>query len=71
MVAMSDPRTRMKEAIRQLGGNEATATLLGVSKSAVAHWDKVPARHVLRMSALTEIEPREFRPDLWHGEHLA
>lgn len=38
---------------------------LGISTQAISQWERVPAEHVLTVARLTEMSPRELRPDLY------
>jgi len=44
---------------------------LGIGASAVTQWEKVPAKHVGKIGALTGMKPHELRSDLFPGEQVA
>jgi DNA-binding transcriptional regulator YdaS (Cro superfamily) len=52
-------------AIKTAGGPSRLADALGISQPAVSQWDRVPARQVGKVSALTGIPPHVLRPDLF------
>lgn len=52
-------------AIKQIGSASALARRLGITKSAVCQWERVPAERVGRVSELTGIPPYVLRPDLF------
>ena len=43
------------------------AAELGVTRGAVAQWDKVPAERVPEVSVITGLPRHELRPDLWEA----
>jgi DNA-binding transcriptional regulator YdaS (Cro superfamily) len=55
----------IRAAAEKVGGIVALAARLGITKSAVSQWDRVPAEHVLRVSELTGVSVHELRPDVF------
>lgn len=53
----------LQQVLKKIGPTEL-ARRLGVVPSAVTQWRRVPARHVLRIAALTGIPAAELRPDM-------
>lgn len=47
---MSGDVSPLKDVIRRIGGIQATADLLGLSYSAVAHWRVIPLRHAVELA---------------------
>ena len=43
------------------------ASELGISRSAVAMWDKIPPERVPEVSRITGIPRHQLRPDLWEA----
>lgn len=52
-------------AIEAAGGTTALARGLGVQPPSIYSWEKIPPRHVRRVSEITGIPRHELRPDLW------
>lgn len=52
-------------AIKRAGGRRALAEQLGLVKSAIRHWERVPVQHVRRVSEITGLEPHDIRPDVF------
>lgn len=48
----------------QPGWTARISGILGITRGAVAQWQRVPAAHVTKVSELTGIAPHELRPDL-------
>lgn len=59
------PPTPTRLAVRAAGGPSVLARALGLSASAVMHWQRVPARHLPRVSELSGWDKRDLRPDLF------
>lgn len=57
-------RVAKAKAVASGGGGAAVARRLNISRGAVAHWDVIPARHLMAMERLTGIPAAELRPDL-------
>jgi DNA-binding transcriptional regulator YdaS (Cro superfamily) len=55
----------LQKVLDKVGGPSKLALHLGVGASAVTQWEKVPARHVPRVAALTGIPGQQIRPDLY------
>jgi DNA-binding transcriptional regulator YdaS (Cro superfamily) len=54
----------LQAVLDEAGGPTALAAALGISPSAVTQWTDVPARHLLRVAAITKIRVEKIRPDL-------
>ena len=55
--------TPKQRAIRKLGGVQKTANALGIKRSAIYQWDKIPLERVKQLSELTGISRARLRPD--------
>lgn len=59
----------LDRAVRIIGGQTATAKLLGLSQTAVWKWINLsrplPAEHVLKVEAATGISRHDLRPDIY------
>lgn len=51
--------------ITKAGGTTALAKAIGVQPPSIYSWERIPPRHVPRISQLTDIPRHELRPDLW------
>src|ERR1044072_3598833 len=60
---MRDPG--LSEAIQAAGGVSKLARRVGVSQPSVSNWDKVPAERVLAVEAVTGVDRKVLRPDLY------
>jgi DNA-binding transcriptional regulator YdaS (Cro superfamily) len=62
----------LASAVRIIGGQGATARLLGVAQPSVWRWiaraKPLPAEHVLAVEAATGISRHDLRPDLYPRE---
>jgi len=47
------------------GGPSRVARMVGVSRSAVSQWSRIPIEHVLAIEAATGIPREELRPDVY------
>lgn len=58
----------LAEAVSNIGGQAATARLLGVSQPTIHRWMKaeklVPAEHVSKLALRGRVSARDLRPDL-------
>ena len=52
-------------AIKVAGTSRKLAKMLGVTPQAVAQWDQIPMRHVLRVEVMMQIPRHEQRPDFY------
>jgi DNA-binding transcriptional regulator YdaS (Cro superfamily) len=57
-------RAALAEAIAAGGGISKLSIALGLHRTAVSKWDRVPAAHVVRVAELTGIPAAKLRPDL-------
>jgi TorA maturation chaperone TorD len=55
----------LDEAIRAVGGVSQLARQLGVSQPSVSNWSRVPAERVLNVEAVSGVDRRILRPDLY------
>lgn len=53
------------EVLSVAGGCTALARELGISKSAVSQWDRVPVERVLDVERMTGISRYRMRPDIY------
>lgn len=51
--------------IEKMGGTTALAKEIGVQPPSIYSWEKIPPRHVPRISEVTKIPRHALRPDLW------
>lgn len=54
-----------RAAVRGAGGVVVLAAKLGITKSAVSQWDKVPAEHVLAVEDASGVSRHVLRPDVF------
>ena len=61
------PMDHLQKAIEAAGGGTALAAGLGIHKSAVTHWEQVPADRVLAVVELCGwvVTPHQLRPDIY------
>jgi TorA maturation chaperone TorD len=65
---MRDPG--LDQAVRAVGGVGELARQIGISQPSVSNWDRIPAERVLKVEAVTGIDRKILRPDLYGaGEH--
>lgn len=57
-----------REAIRRCGGVVALANRIGITKSAVSQWVRVPAEHVLTVASVSQMSPHVLRPDIFGAQ---
>lgn len=65
---MNNGREALERAIKAVGGLEALAAPLGITKQAVSQWGKVPPLRVLAVERVSGISRHELRPDLYPCE---
>ena len=58
----------LNDVFAATGTAAALGALLGISRSAVSQWQKVPLRYLKQVSELTGIPRRKLRPDLYDDE---
>lgn len=70
--ASSSASNALIDAVQQLGGQAATARLLGITQPSVWAWVKhgklLPGEHVLKVEGATGISRHDLRPDLYPRE---
>jgi hypothetical protein len=54
----------LNKVLAVIGGSKL-ADALGISRSAVSYWWRVPFRHAHKIEELTGVPLNEQRPDLW------
>jgi len=54
----------IEHVLSAAGGAPALAAALGIHRTAVLRWKRVPAARVLDVSRITNIPPEKLRPDL-------
>ena len=57
--------TVLEQVLRHYGYVNAMSRAFGISRQAISHWDKVPMKHLARVSSETGIPRQELRPDLY------
>ncbi len=66
------PLESLKDAVKCIGSQSATARLLGVTQAAVWGWlnrgTQLPAEHVLPIEAATGVSKHRLRPDVYGPE---
>lgn len=69
------PNEALKRAVDALGGQTATARLLGLAQASVWAWLRkgkpLPAEHVLAVEEATGISRHDLRPDIYPREGAA
>ena len=63
-------KTPKELALENVGGASALARLLGVTRSAISQWDRVPVERVLDVERLTGVPRHNLRPDIYPLETL-
>lgn len=58
----------LKEVFQRVGNASKLAAILGISRSAISCWKRVPLRHMKAISKLTNIPCRKIRPDFYVEE---
>lgn len=61
---MTDRAIRLMRATRGLPAKVAREC--GVNRAAVYQWERVPARHALRVARLLNLDVRRVRPDIFN-----
>jgi hypothetical protein len=65
MNSNNDP---LKDAATAVGGWAQLASLIGVTKSAVYQWKRVPAERVIAVERASGVPRQQLRPDLYPTE---
>jgi TorA maturation chaperone TorD len=66
---MRDPG--LEQAVRAVGGIGQLARQIGISQPSVSNWDRVPAERVLVVEAISGVDRKILRPDLYSpGERI-
>ena len=66
---MRDPG--LSEAVRAAGGISELARQVGISQPSVSNWTRVPAERVLIVEAVTGVDRKTLRPDLYEASVTA
>lgn len=61
-------RAVIRDAADKIGGMSELARRLGITRSAVHQWDRIPAKRVLEVERETNVSRHELRPDLYPRE---
>lgn len=69
MTDQPHPNPGIAKAARAVGTVAELARKVGVTRSAIHQWPRVPAERVLEIERLTGISRNELRPDLYPDEH--
>lgn len=59
------PENAREQAIAKAGGSRSVAEALGITRQAVEDWIRVPAKHVLRLEAISGVSRYDLRPDIY------
>lgn len=65
---MEQQKEPLQAAANAVGGRAQLASLIGVTKSAVYQWRRVPAERVLAVEAATGVPRQRLRPDLYPSD---
>jgi TorA maturation chaperone TorD len=57
----------LEQAVRAAGGVSELARQIGISQPSVSNWTRVPAERVLNVEAVTGIDRKILRPDIYGG----
>ena len=70
---MPDLTRGVRAAIKQFKNKAALAEALGISRSAITQWDRVPVTRVLQIEKLSggEVTRHQMRPDIYGPEQRA
>lgn len=60
-----EPKTPKERAVEASGGVSRLAEGIGVTRSAVSQWPRVPAERVLEVERISGIPRHELRPDIY------
>jgi DNA-binding transcriptional regulator YdaS (Cro superfamily) len=60
--------TPKDQAVSEAKGASQLAKLIGVTRSAISQWKRVPAERVLQVEKATGVSRHELRPDLYPVE---
>jgi TorA maturation chaperone TorD len=55
----------LEQAVRAAGGVSELARQIGISQPSVSNWTRVPAERVLNVEAVTGVDRKVLRPDLY------
>jgi len=58
-------------AVKEAGGPTRLAEKVGVTRSAVSQWRRVPAERVLDVERATGVSRHELRPDIYPAPAVA
>ena len=58
----------LEQAVHAVGGVSELARQIGISQPSVSNWDRVPAERVLIVEAVTGIDRKVLRPDLYETD---
>lgn len=60
-----------RSALEAIGGATRLAEALGVTRSAVSQWPRVPAERVIDVERITGVPRHELRPDIYPAPQQA
>jgi DNA-binding transcriptional regulator YdaS (Cro superfamily) len=64
-MAMHDLSSGVTAAIQHFKTRMALAKALGVNRTAISQWTRIPVMRVLKIERLTGIPRHELRPDIY------
>jgi hypothetical protein len=61
----------LTKAIKAAGNGAALARELGITRSALSQWRRVPQQHIIAIERITGVHRKVLRPDLYPPERRA
>ena len=58
----------LDKAVRAAGGVSELARKIGISQPSVSNWTRIPSERVLAVEAVTGVDRKDLRPDLFSDD---
>jgi DNA-binding transcriptional regulator YdaS (Cro superfamily) len=62
-------KQQIEMAVKAAGSKAKLARALGITRSAISQWNRIPVNRVVEVESITGIPRQELRPDVFNRGH--